>query len=87
MEDSGAGAFPFDFSVDELHAGDESRDEQSVRPKRCRSNKPEEGFRASWAINRSRVDVLDDCVVVTDNDGREALNVALGKFRKQLLES
>ncbi len=35
------------------------------------AHKPDENFRASWAINRSRVDVLEDCVVVTDEKGVE----------------
>ncbi len=49
--------------------------------------KPDQGFRASWAIQHSRMDVLDDCVVVTDEAGAKALDVALGKFRQQLLKN
>jgi hypothetical protein len=49
--------------------------------------KPEEKFRAAWAINRSPVNVLDDCVVHTDEEGAKALDLALGKFRQQLLKS
>ena len=48
---------------------------------------PGEKFRAGWAINRSPINVLDDCVVITDEEGAKALDVALGKFRQQLLKS
>jgi hypothetical protein len=48
--------------------------------------KLEEGLKASWAIDKSRVDILDDCVVITDEPGKEALNTALARLRKQLLE-
>lgn len=49
--------------------------------------KPQEGFRAGWAINRSPINVFDDCVVITDEDGIKTLDVALGKFRQQLLKT
>ena len=42
-------------------------------------------FRRLW-INRSPINVLDDCVVVTDEEGVKALDVSLGKFRQQLLK-
>jgi hypothetical protein len=47
---------------------------------------PDENFRGSWAIGHSRMDVLNDCVVVTDETGVRALDLALGKFRAQLLK-
>ncbi|HTY88568.1 MAG TPA: hypothetical protein VMB80_13965 [Candidatus Acidoferrum sp.] len=47
--------------------------------------KPVQGMRASWAIDQSRIDVFEDCVVVTDEKGIEALNKKLNKFREQLL--
>jgi hypothetical protein len=50
------------------------------------TRQPGQNYRASWAINRSRIDLLEDCVVVTDENGIEALNAALAKFRKQLLD-
>jgi hypothetical protein len=46
-----------------------------------------EKFRASWAINRSRIDVLEECVVVTDEEGIKALNIAFVKFQKELLDT
>ena len=45
-----------------------------------------EKFRGSWAIGHSRMDVLDDCVVATDEAGAKALDLALGKLRAQLLK-
>lgn len=47
---------------------------------------PGRGFRASWTINSSRVDVLEDYVVASDQPGIDALDSALARFRKQLLE-
>ena len=48
--------------------------------------KPQEGFRAGWAINRSPINVFDDCVVITDEEAVKVLDIALGKFRQQLLK-
>ena len=48
--------------------------------------KPAEGFHAGWAINRSPINVMDDCVVITDEEGVKVLDVALGKFRQQILK-
>jgi len=48
--------------------------------------KPGDNFRGSWAIGHSRMDVLDECVVVTGEAGVKALDLALGKFRAQLLK-
>jgi len=46
---------------------------------------PGQKFRGSWAINSSRMDVLDECVLITDGIGAAALDKALAKFRKQFL--
>jgi hypothetical protein len=45
-----------------------------------------QGFRACWAIQRSPIHIMEDCVVITDELGVKVLDEKLEKFRQQLLK-